>query len=141
CRFAERVDLAYPGKLPERARLDALDVIAGHAEPPDHLLDGGRVGIPVEPVAQLYDRALRVRELGHGTAHRLLTKAHLDRLGYAGLVALEQFPQGGVLFLLHGTIEARQYARGLAHLVHLPERDLRALRDLLVGRGPLELDR
>ena len=67
-------------------------------------------------------------------AQELLAEADLDLLVHRRVGALEQVAERGVALLADRAVEARDRARRLAHLLHLRERELGGLGDLLVAR-------
>src|SRR5919109_634556 len=112
---------------------------ASRAERAADLLERLRVGIAVEPVAELEDVPLALGQLREGAVQHLLLEAHvhllLDALVRGGDDVAELRP----VVVADWLVEARNRARGLAHLAHLFQRQLRDLRDLLLGGVALEL--
>ena len=70
---------------------------------------------------------------------RRLGQADLDLLLDAALGDADEIADRGVVVLADRLVEARHRARGLADLLQVLQRDLRRVRDLLVGRRPAEL--
>jgi hypothetical protein len=72
--------------------------------------------------------------------HGLLPQPDLDLLDRLGRVARKQVAELRVALGADRPLEARDGAAELSRLVQLAERDVGRLRELLVRRGPLELD-
>src|SRR5262245_3883724 len=98
-RLVETLQLAHALEPLQRLLFDPADLLARHPAAAHDLLDRLRVRIAVEPVAQLHDLALALRQLGDGAAHLLLAQADLDHLVGSRRIALEQVTERGLLVL------------------------------------------
>src|SRR5918912_2365041 len=78
--WQKRLDLSLHRQPLERLRLDLADALARHAERAADLLERLRVGIAVEPIAELEDVALALGEVLEGAVQHLLLQAHVHLL-------------------------------------------------------------
>src|SRR5262249_47231033 len=96
-------------------------------------------GRAVDPVAELYDITLGLRQVLDGAPQGLLTEVDLDLLLGRGGAALEQLAERRLPILADRAVEACDGARRLAHLVDLRDGQVRLASDLLVGWVAAEL--
>src|SRR4029434_2258571 len=82
---------------------------------------------------------LALRKRVDGAPERVLLEADVERLLRPYLVAGDQVAVGRAPLRGAGLVEARDRTGVLSHLTHLLQRQLRRLRDLLLGRRPGEL--
>src|SRR4051794_39494419 len=136
---AKRLDLAVHREPAERLRLDLAHAFAREPEAPADLVKRLRIVVAVHAVAQPEDVLLAFRQLAHRAPERLLGEADVELLLEVVLRRCDDIAERRVAVVAQRLVEARHRARPLAHLPHLLDRELRALRDLLVGRLALEL--
>src|SRR5918912_2023373 len=72
-----RLDISLGRQPLERLRLDLADALPRHAERAADLLERLRIGIAVEPVAELEDVPLALGEILEGAVQHLLLEAHV----------------------------------------------------------------
>src|SRR6266545_150449 len=129
----ERFDLAVDRELLERVRLDLAHPLAREAELPPDRLQRGRVAVAVEPVSELDNLALAVGQLSDCAVQDLLLEADRDVLLRRRLLARDQVAEHALALVAERLVETRDRPRRLANLADLLHRQLRALRDLLLG--------
>src|SRR6266568_5900371 len=137
--LAERRDLAPLCQPLQGARLDLPHTFARQAQLSPDLLERLGIGITVHPVAQLDDLALTLRQCLDGAADSVLREADVHFLGRLGVLAGDEVAEARVALRTYRPVEARHSAGCRADLLHVLERELRLLGDLLVRRIPLEL--
>src|SRR5205807_9094218 len=118
----QRLDLALDGQPLERLRLDLAHPLARQPERPADLLERLRVGIAVEAVPQLEDVALPLGQLVEGAVEGLLLEADVHLLLEALSGGRDQLAELRPAVLADRLVEARDRARGLAHLAPLLHR-------------------
>src|SRR5919202_5484773 len=123
--WQKRLDLSLHGQPLERLRLDLADALPRHAKRAADLLERLRVGIAVEPVAELEDVALALGEILERAVQRLLLEADVHLLLGRLLRGRDQLAEPRALVLADGLVEARDRPRRLAHLAQLLEGQLR----------------
>src|SRR5215210_823027 len=133
-RDLERFDLTVHGELLERPRLDLADALAGQAELAADRLERRGVAVAVQAVAPLDDLTLALRQLRHGAPQHVLLEADGQLLLGLGVVRRHQLAERGAAVRADRPVETRHCARRLPYLAQLLERQLRLLRDLLLGR-------
>src|SRR5204862_6221778 len=138
----ERFDLAVHGELLERTRLDLPHPLARDPELPPDRVERRRVAVAVQPVAQLQDLLLAVRQVRQRLLQHLLLEADVELLLRRRLVAREHVTERAAFVLLADRpVEARHRPGGGAHFTHLLQRQLRVLRAPLLRPPPSELRR
>src|SRR5215204_6980088 len=135
---AKGVDLSGHREPFERRRLDLADALPRDPEPSADLLQRLRLLRP-QAVAQSQYRLLPLGQLLERLVQRGLGQADLDLLLDAALGDADEVADRRVVVLAERLVEARHRACRLAHLLQVLQRDLRGLRDLLVGRRPAQL--
>src|SRR4051794_5038183 len=110
--------------------LDLADALAGDVERPAHLVERAGV-LAVEPVAQLEDAALAVRERPEDPLQRLCPHRHLGRLvGQRHVGVGEEVPELGLLVVADRLLE-RDGRLGAPHdLLDLVDREVEVEGDL-----------
>src|SRR5918912_1802203 len=111
--WQKRLDLSLHGQPLERLRLDLTDALARHAERAADLLERLRVGVAVEPVAELEDVPLALREVLERAVQHLLLEAHVHLLLDTCLRGRDDVAELRPVVLADRLVEARDRPRGL----------------------------
>ena len=119
---------------PERLHLDLAHAFARDSQPPADLLERLRVLVAVEPVAQLDHELLALRQRLDRAMERVVAEREHDFLLDVAGILRDEVAERGVAVVADGLVEARDRARGRAHLLHVLERKLRLVGDLFVRR-------
>src|SRR5215211_1119639 len=138
-RLPQGLDLA-PGREPlQRLRLELTYALRGQPQLAAGLAERLGIDRAVDPVAQLDDVPLGLRQLLDRPPQRLLPQTHLDLFVRRALAALEQLAERRLALLADRSVEARHGARRSPHLLDLLGRQLGRAGDLLDRRIATQL--
>src|SRR3954469_17529503 len=119
--------------------LDLADPLAGDVERATHLVERPRM-LAVEPVAELEDPALAVREGAEDLFQRLLAHRDVCRLvGQRHVLVREEVPELGLLLVADRLLERDRGLRAPLDLLDLLDRQIEIACDLLGARLAAEL--
>src|SRR5215210_1832486 len=137
--LAERRDLASLGEPLQGLGLDLPYALSCQPELLPDLLERLRIAVAVHAVAELDHVAFALRQGVDRTADGVLREADVHFLGRLGRLSGDQVAEARVALCADRLVEARDRAGGGPYLLHVLQRELRLLGDLLVGRIALEL--